>query len=146
MYQKQDHVSQTAGLGERTHESGERSTELLDRAQDALDTTKKRLAPQLDEARGSVAAIQDRNKMSDEGDKQVNAALENIPIQSLEPVARGAMEQSDAADQAAQNALANIGNIVEQLPAYIIEAKQIPKDVDDTKKKISSAGTQGITT
>jgi hypothetical protein len=135
---------QTAGLGERTDVSGERSADLLIRAQDALNQTKKGLAPQLAEARSSVAVVQEHNKQSDEADKQVNAALERIPVQDLEPVARGAMEQSEQADQAAQNALANIKNIVDQVPQYLIDAKQIPKDVDDTHKKISGASTQGI--
>lgn len=118
---------------------------LTEEAQEALDRTKTQLAPQLEDARELVASLQDRNQESDDTDKRINAALERIPVQSLEPVARSAMIESENADLAAQRALGSIKNMVDQLPEYIVEAKQIPKDVDDTTKKISGATTQGIT-
>jgi molecular chaperone DnaK (HSP70) len=91
-----------------------------------------------------VADVQQLNQHADNTDTEINRLLESIPQASnLEVQTREAIRSSVEADQAAQNALSGIEGMVNQLPAYLDDARQIPKDVDDTVKKIASSTAHG---
>jgi len=136
---------QTSGTAGAAEESKDRSEELLERARRAHEKAEGELRPQLENAVSGVAEVQQMSSLADETDKQINRMLESIPSGNyLEPQTREAMRLSQAADQEAQGALNSIQQMVAQLPSYIEDARQIPKDVDDTSKKIGSSNAHSM--
>jgi chromosome segregation ATPase len=137
-------VHQTSGTAGTAGESREKSEELLERAKRAHQKAEEELRPQLDDAQAGVADVQQLNQHANRTDTEINRLLDYIPKASnLEVQTREAMRSSVEADQAAQNALSGIEDMVAQLPTYLDDARQIPKDVDDTAKKIASSTAHG---
>ncbi|KAJ9580421.1 hypothetical protein L9F63_024397, partial [Diploptera punctata] len=127
------------GLDERTGQSEARSSALLQDARGTLDNAQLKLEPQLVRAKASVEQVKQMNGQADEGINRIDSALQRIPYESRADEARLAMEESDTADQIAQNALDGIRDILLELPGQVEQARKLPRDVEETNKEVAQA-------
>ncbi|PSN46054.1 hypothetical protein C0J52_07674, partial [Blattella germanica] len=123
------------GLDERCGESEARSSTLLQDARGTLDTAQLKLEPQLAKAKSKVDEVQQMNNRADDGIDRIERSLQRIPYESRADEAAQAMEQSDTADQTAQDALNSIKEILLELPQQVEQARKLPKDVENSVKE-----------
>ncbi|XP_026292152.1 laminin subunit alpha [Frankliniella occidentalis] len=130
------------GLGDKTSVSQKRSMELLQNAHSRLEEAQVTLSPKLKMAISNVMFVQDLTSSGQKGIDDIEKILTKMPTLSLIDPVNKAGEESARAQESVQDAVSGISDILTTLPDQSKMAKQVPKDVDDSREAISQADNQ----
>lgn len=130
------------GIGERAGRSDNLASALLEKARDALNTVQASLHPHLNASRSKVQWILNTDNDSNTQLDAIDKALDSISENPKTELWQKSFDEAVKADNKALEALAILKPISAALPNELINAKNLPKQAEDTNHDTSQTSTQ----
>lgn len=129
-------TEKTDGIENRAGVSDKESAELLQRARGSLHKVQSELEPRLNSSSSKVEAIFDLNENTEKRLKEINIAMEALPVDSQRDMWQSSNENATEALNIMSDVLAILEPVTKQTPKELEKARNISKDIDSTNKDV----------